>query len=203
MANSPRDPRRAVAANDEKLIAAMRTAKALNLALLSNGMPGLTSACGTVLAEAAAVCLENRSHAQGVLLAVKGEKEAEYALVWAAVDDQQRRCHNDLQEATERGASGIAILLLEEMTGMTVLDRSMKRTGFDYWIGKPGDDSLLFQGKTRLEVSGILQGTNSAVATRVKKKLAQVKPTDKEAPAFVAVVEFGSPKSEVVYKCQT
>lgn len=203
MANSPPEPRRAVA-SDQKLIGAMRTAqKPLNLASLSNGMPGLTPAGGTVLAEAAAVCLENRSHAQGVLLAVKGEKEADYPLMWVAVDEQQRRCHNDLQEATERGASGIAILLLEEMTGMTVLNRSMKRTGFDYWIGKPGDDSLLFQGKTRLEVSGILQGTHGAVATRVKKKLAQVKPTDKQAPAFVAVVEFGSPKSEVVYKCQT
>ena len=41
--------------------------KALNLAALAEGnMPGLTRACGTSLAEAAAVCLEERQHETGV-----------------------------------------------------------------------------------------------------------------------------------------
>ncbi len=177
--------------------------RALNLASLCEGMKGLTSACGAVLAESAAVCLEDRNHAQGVILNVAGESEAAYPLDWEPVSEQQRRCYNDLQEATERGASGIAILLVERLTGMTVLERSKKRTGFDYWIGPPGDETLLFQGKTRLEVSGILAGPTSAVAGRVKTKLAQVKPTDKEAPAYIAVIEFGTPASQVVYKCQT
>jgi len=40
----------------------------LSLAALSAGMPGLTPACGQTLAEAAAVCLESRSHETGVRL---------------------------------------------------------------------------------------------------------------------------------------
>jgi hypothetical protein len=202
-AMSPPATKQAAIGNKRGDSAKANLQNALNLTSLCNGMGGLTSACGAVLAESAAVCLEDRRHVQGVILNLAGEAEAAYPLNWQPVDEQQRRCHNDLQEATERGASGIAILLIERLTGLTVLERSKKRTGFDYWIGLPGDGSLLFQGKARLEVSGILKGTTSAVASRVKAKLAQVKPTDKEAPAYIAVVEFGSPVSQVVYKCQT
>lgn len=40
--------------------------KRINLASLGDGMPGLTPACGTTLAESAAVCLEHRAHTVGV-----------------------------------------------------------------------------------------------------------------------------------------
>ena len=39
-----------------------------DLKALAHGMPGITPALGRVLAEAAAVCLENRGHIPGVLL---------------------------------------------------------------------------------------------------------------------------------------
>jgi hypothetical protein len=174
--------------------------KAIDLHSLGEGMAGLTSACGTSLAESAAVCLEDRSHTPGVFLSVKGISNAGYVLQWIAVDDQQRRCYNDLQEATERGAYAVAILLVRQLTGMTVLQRSKKGPGFDYWVGEPDDNGLLFQGKTRLEVSGLLEGSTTEITARVKRKIAQVKPSDHLAPAYIAVVEFGAPTAQVVHK---
>ena len=72
-----------------------------------------------------------------------------------------RRTHNDLQDATEAGACGLAILLVQLFVGYTVVERSVKGTGFDYWLGSEND--ALFQNKARLEASGILRGDQNGV----------------------------------------
>jgi hypothetical protein len=168
----------------------------LSLTALAEGMPGMTPACGRSLAESAAVCLEERKHQQGVKLTTSGISVAPYNVDWPPVDDQMRRCYNDLQEATERGACGVAILVIKEITGKVVVERSKKGPGFDYWLGD-ADDDLLFSGKARLEVSGILAGTNSQIRSRAKQKKEQIKPSDQMAPGFVAVVEFSAPTAWV------
>ena len=172
----------------------------INLASLSDGMPGLTPACGTTLAQAAAVCLEDREHQVGVQLHLGGMKPDVVELEWSAVDEQQRRCYNDPQEATERGACGVAILVVKELTGKLVIERSKKGPGFDYWLGEKDDDNTLFSGLARLEVSGILSGTSSQIDTRLKQKKEQVKPSDHLAPAYIAVVEFGKPIAHLEVK---
>jgi hypothetical protein len=107
----------------------------------------------------------------------------------------------DLQEATEWGASGVAIALLERFAGLVVLERSIKGSGFDYWIGKQGaSNPVLFQGKARLEVSGILHGDEKVLASRVKQKLEQIGTSRAAFPAYVAVIEFGKPKARVIKK---
>ena len=83
-------------------MATSTTAK-IDLASLSDGMPGLTPPVKPSLAESAAVCLENRTHQVGVALHLTGFKFQTCTLQWSAVDKQRRRCYNDLQEATERG----------------------------------------------------------------------------------------------------
>lgn len=170
--------------------------KKIDLASLGNGMPGLTPACGIMLSESAAVCLEDREHPTDVPLYLVGMKTDTLQLEWSVVDEQQRRCYNDLQEATERGACGVAILVVKELTGKLVIERSKKGPGFDYWLGE-SDDELLFSGKARLEVSGILAGTDSQIDTRVKQKKAQISPSAHLAPGYVAVVEFGKPLAQV------
>src|SRR5260370_18901814 len=167
--------------------------KALNLVALAEGsMPGLTRACGTSLAEAAAVCLEERQHRTGVTFHLTGVRAEQFSMEWPPVDDQARRCYNDLQEATERGPYGIAILIVCDLAGMVVVERSKKGPGFDYWLGN-GDDDLLFAGKPRLGVSGILSGSRSQAQARMRQKKEQGKPSDHLAPGYVAVVEFGTP----------
>lgn len=171
----------------------------LNLDDLSKGMPALTSAMGCVLAEAAAVCLEDRGHANPIQLHLVKVEVPQYSLIRTSVTEAMRRTHNDLERATEHGAYGIAIILIRKITGLTVVCQSKKRTGFDYWIGPDeGEDVLPFQSTARLEVSGILHGKPSQFGTRVKQKMKQTKASDyTKLTAYVVVIEFGRPQAEV------
>jgi hypothetical protein len=92
----------------------------------------------------------------------------------------------------------VAILLIRALTGYTVVERSRKGTGFDWWLGT---DDNLFQGKARLEVSGILRGTRRRINSRIKARLAQTSQSDNLAvTAYVVVVEFGTPRAKVVQR---
>ena len=121
-------------------------------------------------------------------------------LNWNPTDEQTRKCCSDMQDATELGAYGIAFLLIRRLTTYTVIERSRKGTGFDYWLGE-GKSDYPFQKHARLEVSGILKGTEGEINSRVKQKLAQTQPSDGGGlPAYIVVVEFGEPTSRVVRK---
>ncbi len=120
-------------------------------------------------------------------------------LSWERVSNQQQQTYADLHEATEYGACAIAILVVENTTRNVVVERSKKGTFFDYWVGSEGKGEL-FQGRARLEVSGILNGDDKKVEMRVAQKLEQVKQAKGKLPTYVAVVEFGRPKARVVRK---
>jgi hypothetical protein len=103
-----------------------------------------------------------------------------------------------MPEATERGASAIAFLLMLQLTDYTVIERSRKGTGFDYWLGHK--DDMIFQRAARLEISGILSGTAQTVDTRVAQKKKQTRRSDGALPAYIVVVEFGAPTAKVVQR---
>lgn len=173
----------------------------LTLAELSKGLPGITPAFGQTLAQAGAICFEDQSHLSGVELDVNGTYQAKYQVFWQPITDQMLRCWNDAEFTTEQGAYGVAILLMIDLTDYTVIQRSRKGSGFDYWLGKKDDKGLPFQNVARLEVSGIREGDDSAVKARVNQKMKQVSPTDStQLPAYVVVVEFNKPLSQVVKK---
>ena len=109
-------------------------------------IPGVSPRLGAALAEAAGVCLESQGHAQGAELRVSGDVDSAYRVVWPLITDQSRRSWEDVQEATEDGASGIAILLVELETPYSVIRRSRKGTGFDYWLGDASDVTVPAQG---------------------------------------------------------
>lgn len=153
------------------------------------------------MAEAAAVCFEDRSHTPGVIIGVRCVDAHEFAVHWPAVTEQQRRTYNDLPWATEMGAYGVAILIVRALTGKKAIERSKKGPGFDYWVGDTDENELIFSNKARLEVSGILNGTDSEIAGRLKIKNAQVKVSDHLGiPAYIAIVEFGQPKAHLEMK---
>ena len=176
--------------------------RVLELSELKNGLPGIKPEWGSVLAQMAGVCLESQGHRQRALLRVTGYTNNTYDLLWPRIDDQARRTWRDLEEATEYGATAIAVLLVKKETGYTVVERSAKGTGIDYWLGYEAEGPP-FQSKARLEVSGILsvEGRDSdverAVAKRVREKLKQTQSSSGSLPAYVVVVEFGSPFVEV------
>ena len=67
-------------------------------------------------------------------------------------------------------------------------------TGFDYWLGDK--DSVLFQKKARLEVSGILKGDDTAISRRYTSKVEQTHKSDElQLPAYISVIEFSRPKA--------
>jgi hypothetical protein len=173
----------------------------LNLDSLPNILPPwLSPATGQYLAEAAAVCLNSQGHSSGVEMRVMGDFSERYRLMWGMVDDQMIRSHSDEHAAVEYGAYGIAILLVDELTDLTVVQRSRRGTGFDYWLGRKNEPIALFQGSARLEVSGIMRGGQANINRRVKEKIEQTAVSDGVIPAYVIVVEFGTPCSKVVKK---
>ena len=91
------------AAKQAKPTRAPVATKNMSLAALAEGMPGLTAASGQTLAEAAAVCLEDRKHKTGVCLPRAGLMTEDLHVEWLPVDDQNQRCYADMQEATESG----------------------------------------------------------------------------------------------------
>ncbi len=171
----------------------------LSLADLGNGRQGITPAYGQSLAEAASVCLDEQGHTSPKEIQISGAFERPGKLEWSVPSDQSRRCWNDDGYATEHGAYGIATLIVEHC-GLEVVQRSKKKTGFDFWLGPVDEENTLFQGLTRLEVSGIRSGDDATVDTRVRQKLKQTNPSDGKLPAIVVVVEFGSPIAKIVEK---
>lgn len=172
----------------------------LNLSDLANGCPAITPGFGEYLAQAGAVCLESQGHTQGKSLDLQGDQTSHYSLKWPQVTAQIQRCLHDPEEATELGATGIAVLLAKKITGFTAVQRSRKGTGFDYWLGE--DKGEPFQNKARLEISGIRCGGGRDIKSRVAKKLKQTNPSDNTGlPAYICIVEFSQPVAEVRQKC--
>jgi len=149
------------------------------------------------LGEAATVCLEDQQHVSGVELRVRGHSDHVRALDWQAGDDQMRRCYNDSRKATEYGAEGIAILVVEMITGLTVVERSDTGTHVDFWLGEDNEDAPPFASDARLEISGIRHGDDTKIAARLREKLDRLEGTDNLLPAFIIVVEFSAPICEV------
>jgi hypothetical protein len=156
-----------------------------------DGMPGLTPAWGTVMAEAASVCLESQGHPIQVELRVDGFFEETFVLERLGVNRQMALSHQDEEEATELGACGIAILAVQSLTDLVVLHRSRRGTGFDYWLSREWD-SLLEHGE-RLEVSGIRKGSATAIKVRIVEKMRQIQRFRTTSPGWVSIVEFGRP----------
>jgi hypothetical protein len=174
----------------------------LDLASLSKGIPALTSVLGSALAEAASECLAAAGHKQTCTLRVRWRSGVHRcALARLPVTALEKRAYQDLPEATELGACGIAILVVRGQTGLVAVERSVKGTGFDYWLGtdEPNlDDSEPFEHKARLEVSGILQGNRRVVEARLREKVRQARKTAGQYPAYIVVVEFGQPLAWMV-----
>ncbi len=181
----------------------MENSSGLQISLneLEKGLPGINTICGAFLCDASKLCFDNQSHSSGIKILLEGISNTECKVVWTGeIDEQSRRTWNDTQEMTEYGASGVAILFILRLTEYTVIERSKKGTGFDYWLGHKNSE-LPFQNSARLEISGILKGDRATFNSRVSQKLRQTFPTDNtKLPAYVVVVEFSEPKVKMVTK---
>ena len=173
----------------------------LSLGRLVRGMLGISPSFGQSMVEAASVCLQQQGHRPGVELTVEGSFRKHFRVEWDPVYGQAMRTWTDAEVATEHAAYGMAALLIEELTELTVVERARKGGGFDYWLGPKSTSTRLFQATARMEVSGIRRGSLAVVKARVRQKVEQTRASDNalgSLPAFVVVVEFSRPLSEVV-----
>ncbi|MBN7810181.1 hypothetical protein J0A68_04380 [Algoriphagus sp. H41] len=166
----------------------------IDLKEISNGLPGLSKVSGQHLFESCVVCLTRQSHSNtGTTIEVKGDTTVTTTLIWDNIfDDQLDRTWKDQFYATEHGAVCIAILLALKLTEYTIIEKSARKNGFDYWLGD--NDDILFQKKARLEISGIFQGTEKDVKKRYDVKVKQTQQSDAlKIPAYIGIVEFSNP----------
>ncbi len=175
----------------------MERADILDLALLERGLPGVSPTWGGFLAEASAVCLEHHDHPAGVQLRVRGVFETVIPVHWSTtVTEQVLASWDDQQELVEYGACGVAIVAIFKLAAHKVIRRARKGTRVDYWLAD-AESTLPFQEAARLEVSGILNGSDSEVAKRVRDKTSQVNQAASTLAAFVVVVEFSTPQAHM------
>lgn len=162
-------------------------------------LPGISPGTAAYLCENAVACLFRQQHSSGVLMSCKGVDNNPEAINWTTqFTGQMDRSLNDQEVATEHGAACISILYALQHTEFTVIQRSRKKTGVDYWLGRK--DAILFQNAARMEVSGIFNDP-SKVSARVKQKLGQSDQSDITGlPAFISVVEFSTPSIDFVKK---
>lgn len=180
--------------------------KTINLDVLKNGIPVISKKTGAFLAEAAAICFALNGYESGVKLTVKGEIEDVFEIIWKdAITDEVLNSWNDAKEATEFGATALAILLLLENTDFQHFIRAYQGTGIDYWLGRGrynGEQLPTESRAGRLEISGILkESRGNTLNMRIAQKKRQAKKTDNtNLPVYIIVVEFSYPKVKVIIK---
>lgn len=117
--------------------------------------------------------LHHHNHTRGVHLKVTGVFQGSLEMQWSIIiSDQILRSWADQQELVEYGACGVAILMMLNLVGFKVIRRSIKGTGFDYWLAS-ADEVLPFQEAARREVSGILAGRDAELIKRTRRKVIQ------------------------------
>ena len=172
----------------------------LEIKEIEKGLPGITPTAAGQLSEACMVCLHRSNHPENVTLTLTGDANKSYNLVWKDLFNEQiDRTYQDQEYTTEHGAVCISALLAIKETDYTIIERSRKGTGFDYWLGYK--DAVPFINSARLEVSGIFKGGQKPLETRFKKKIKQTNQSDStQLPAYVSIVEFSSPIAKFAKK---
>lgn len=165
----------------------------IDLGALARGTAHLTPALCANLVEAAVICLSSRGHSPGAPLQVDG---ARVTLAWEPPDPRAFASRADMQEATEHGATAVAIALVRAATDLDVVERAWKGTGFDYYLAR-STDGPTFARAACLEVSGILEEDESLMQKRLRQKVAQVKRGGAELSGFAVVVGFRAPRAAV------
>lgn len=163
--------------------------------------PRLHKSAADFFGTSASFCLR-KHRARGAIVLRYSDSASEKRLRVAVhtITSAVRATFNDLQDATEHGAYGIALLTAAREMGAILAERTWKGPGFDFHLLPPGrkpnqDPDDIFGDNWALEVSGILEGTDADVAARLRQKRKQVAKAAKVRPTLVAVIEFSEPST--------
>jgi hypothetical protein len=157
----------------------------------NHAFEALTPHYAAMACEAASYCFEQNRHPVPARAMLNGCDTPHAHFHWTSPPVQAAATYRDRDVAAEQGAYAVAIAVLNQLHGYKVVERSVKGTGFDFWVGTT-TGGLPFQNKVRLEASGIFKGQSRVVA-RLKSKLKQMAPSDESGSGFAVVAEFGRP----------
>ncbi|MEN0046174.1 MAG: hypothetical protein AAF806_03835 [Bacteroidota bacterium] len=175
--------------------------KQLNLYELAKQVSGITEVVGNFFAEAAQVCLELNGHQSGVAINLEGIYNEQVVLKWDRVLDQETFASwKDEKEATEYGATAIALLLVLHFGAYQFVERSPQFALGDYYLKSTSLENMNTKDEAFLEISGIF---NSSKGNTINIRIAQKKKQLKHKPiqgenVLIAVVEFSTPQAKIV-----
>lgn len=161
-------------------------------------IPGISANFGKFLAEAAMVCFHLNQHESGVVLKSSGTLNESFEITWSEeLTDDMIDSWKDLNEATEYGATAIAILLTNEILKMKRVVRNIGAADYIISDVEMNEDQSQYP-VVYLEISGIFSAIlNNSISKRVSQKVLQVKKGIASAPFLVVVVEFSSPEAKI------
>ena len=166
----------------------------------------LPSGKASMYVEACVWCMDQNDHQNGIELdLIINKKTYVYPIYWPEdnIEIEKIRNHYNIDDALPFGTEAIAFFVCITHTEYDDLQRSIRKTGIDYWLGyKNADPNLPFQDSGRLEISGILkENDKNTVEHRVKEKLKQSSQSDNTTlPVYVVVVAFDRPYAKLVVK---
>jgi hypothetical protein len=150
-------------------------------------------------AKAAAVCLEVVGHRGSLVMTIVGLPHARQVQLEApTIDDAVRRTYRNMKTAVEHGALAVVASLVQDLTDETFLEQAVEGTGIDYWLVGREEPGPILQGRTRLEISGILRedpSTSNTIQKRLRDKHQRIDKYPDERPAKIAIVEFSAPRT--------
>lgn len=168
----------------------------LDLVSIKNGLPGMHKDSCTHYYSACMTTLHRSGHQDGVSLQLDGDRKENLSLHWEDYYDESiDRTWKEINYCTDHAAVCVSCMLAINETDYTIIERSCKGDGFDYWLGNK--DDILLSRVARLEISGILkENTTNTVEKRLKIKIKQTEQSDDSClPAYISIVEFGEPKA--------
>jgi hypothetical protein len=154
---------------------------------------GVSRGLALAYAEALSVCLQ-KHHTSPLQYDLRDDEHSREAIVeWNAPADSLQRAWGNEIDVVESAAYGLALAAMELTRGLVAIGRAETKSGADYYLGTPGEEMTDLESAKRLEVSGVGVGSETAIRSRLTKKLAQAARGTSDLPAIASVVGFEYP----------
>jgi hypothetical protein len=150
--------------------------------------PALSPGVALAGVEACAVCLVRRHEPPTTTSIEDAGDTAELRLMRELPSESVRRAWREQAQATEKGAEILAILCVETRRGLVAVDRALRGSRVDYYLGEPGGG---LEGAAVLEVGGIDDGN---IKRLLERKRLQASRNPDRLPALAAAVRFADPR---------
>lgn len=171
----------------------------LDLDKLNLALPYMRKSLLDYIYDAAVFLLHYHRHFTGLQCEVRSQDEDtdSATLVWTRQYTQRlKNTFGGTDYAVEFAAEGIACLTIQAFTKFTVIERSLRNDGVDFWLGESRDeDDLVFRRAARMESKGITEARYpSDIKSTLDRGIEQSKQSDDtRLPAFIIVTEFSKP----------